>query len=84
LGKDVDGELCRVETIDYGYGPGGIAETGEEVDAEFIAHARTDLPAALIEIERLQKELADLRQVTESFKLTPLPDDRRKMYKETL
>jgi hypothetical protein len=41
-----------------GYGPrGGTAQT----DAEFIAHARTDVPALLAEVERLTAENDRLR-----------------------
>ena len=34
-------------------------------DAEFIAHAREDIPALLAEVERLREELAKARAVTE-------------------
>lgn len=36
---------------------------GAEHDAEFIAHARSDVPALLAEVERLQRELAATRNL---------------------
>ncbi|MFD6240573.1 hypothetical protein ACFWFV_13775 [Streptomyces diastaticus] len=41
------GETCRADEAD-----------GGTVDAAFIAHARTDVPALLAEVERLRAELA--------------------------
>ena len=35
-------------------------------DAEFIAHAREDIPALVAEVERLQTELARMRPVVEA------------------
>jgi len=37
-----------------------IAETSAEIDAEFIAEARTDIPALLAEVERLGSKLDKL------------------------
>lgn len=37
----------------------------EKPNAEFIAHAREDIPALLAEVERLRDELAKAREVTE-------------------
>ncbi|PAX88893.1 hypothetical protein CLM85_06330 [Streptomyces albidoflavus] len=45
------GETCRADEAD-----------GGTVDAAFIAHARTDVPALLAEIERLRAELAKVRE----------------------
>ncbi|PJT46185.1 hypothetical protein CWI85_34560 [Streptomyces albidoflavus] len=42
------GETCRADEAD-----------GGTVDAAFVAHARTDVPALLAEVERLRAELAD-------------------------
>ncbi len=42
-------------TGNYDYEDGGVASKRE--DADFIAHARTDVPALLAEVERLRKEL---------------------------
>jgi hypothetical protein len=39
-----------------------VAKLQETNDANFIAHARTDLPDALAEIERLQKEINHVRE----------------------
>lgn len=49
-----------------GFGAIVAAECGgdcvlEDADAEFIAHARTDIPALLAEVERLRAENTDLR-----------------------
>lgn len=40
----------------------GVAERLTEVDATFIAHARTDIPALLAEVDRLKWELIQARQ----------------------
>lgn len=42
----------------YDYESGGVASTKE--DAEFIAHARQDIPALLAEIKRLQERIDDI------------------------
>src|SRR5690606_21978359 len=38
-------------------------------DAEFIAHAREDIPALVAEVERLQVELARVRPVVEAARM---------------
>ena len=38
-----------------------VAETGIQADAEFIANARTDVPALIAEIERLRAENTQLK-----------------------
>lgn len=44
----------------YGGTYGGVLV---EADAEFIAHAREDIPKLLAEVERLRKELADIEEM---------------------
>ena len=53
--RDVHGiHVCSTRSDDN--------DVEQEVDdQDFIAHARTDLPAALDEIERLKKEIASLK-----------------------
>jgi hypothetical protein len=45
------GETCRADDYD-----------GSRNDADFIAHARTDVPALLAEIRRLRAEVADFKE----------------------
>lgn len=42
------------------YGPGYLAEFPAAANAEFIAHARTDVPELVAEVERLRKTTFDL------------------------
>jgi uncharacterized protein (UPF0335 family) len=44
-----------------------VAETHTKVDAEFIAHAREDVPKLLAEIERLNAELEKANQNTKDI-----------------
>ena len=48
----------RILVLDYTYGPRQLTEA----DAEFVAHAREDVPALLEEVERLQAEVRALRR----------------------
>jgi len=40
-------------------------------DADFIAHSREDIPALIAEVERLQAENKELRQVIGEFMVNP-------------
>jgi hypothetical protein len=51
------GSMSEV-TLEY-YGGPVIGESMHPADREFVIHARTDLPAALDELERLRAELDD-------------------------
>lgn len=63
-GRGIDGgpsSLTEVVTLDvecmgYCYGGTGLG-VQNEADAEFIAHAREDVPALLAEVERLRAAL---------------------------
>jgi hypothetical protein len=44
-----------------------IAETSTKVDAEFIAHAREDVPKLLAEIERLRSALEEISEINEYY-----------------
>jgi hypothetical protein len=44
-----------------------VAETSTKVDAEFIAHARQDVPKLLAEIERLSKTLDYINDLAGEF-----------------
>lgn len=59
--RDIASE-STFETIvgDYSYDSGGVATT--RADAEFIAHAREDVPALIAEVERLWEENWKLHQ----------------------
>ncbi len=45
----------------YIYQPGREGEPLDRDDAQFISHARTDLPACVAELERVYRERAELR-----------------------
>jgi len=45
-----------------------IAEVKEKSDAEFIAHAREDIPALLAEVERLREEVRYLEEDVERWR----------------
>jgi hypothetical protein len=47
------------EVRDIGNGV-AVAETSTKVDAEFIAHAREDVPRLLAEIERLKSQIEEI------------------------
>jgi hypothetical protein len=44
-----------------------IAETSTKADAEFIAHARQDVPALLAEVERLRKVIKYINELSDDF-----------------
>ncbi len=48
-----------------------VALVGNDDDADFIAHARTDLPALVAEVERLRKVEAAARAWREVFRSPP-------------
>lgn len=54
-----DGELIETVTLDYADRHGDV-HFKEEADAQFVAHARQDVPALISEVERLEKERAAL------------------------
>jgi hypothetical protein len=54
------------EVRDNGNGM-AVAETSTEVDAEFIAHAREDVPKLLAEIERLKSVLSHIDDLSDEF-----------------
>jgi hypothetical protein len=56
-----------------------IAETSTKVDAEFIAHARQDVPKLLAEIERLNAELARIEEERENDYWQQRADEERSM-----
>ena len=49
---------------------GGDAYKQREADAGFIAHARTDVPELVAEVERLREELAGVRVANEIISKT--------------
>lgn len=51
---DGDGGLIETVTLDYTDRHGDV-RFKEETDAQFVAHARQDVPALVAEVERLQK-----------------------------
>ncbi|WP_060210221.1 hypothetical protein [Sporosarcina koreensis] len=61
------------KNFDGGYIVGGseiavgevVAEAERDADAEFIAHAREDIPALLAEVERMQKIINEWEQSTQ-------------------
>jgi uncharacterized protein (UPF0335 family) len=52
-------------------------------DAEFIAHAREDVPALLDEVERLEQENQRLRQALEEISLSVLGGSYTDLYEAT-
>lgn len=53
-----------VECMGHCYGGVGLG-IQREADAQFMAHAREDIPALLAEVHRLRAELAKAREVTD-------------------
>jgi hypothetical protein len=49
-------------TGNYDWDAGGILET---VDVEFIAHARTDIPALIAEVKALRGKVAEVEELTQ-------------------
>jgi hypothetical protein len=66
------------EVRDNGNGM-AVAETSTEVDAEFIAHAREDVPKLLAEIERLNAVLARIEEERENDCWQQRADEERSM-----
>lgn len=60
---EYDSSSDNIQTSDYQYTIGHVrgygGNTDMESNAQFIASARTDIPALVAEIERLRKELAN-------------------------
>lgn len=57
-GRDVEysSKDIRVATVDGGYFTEGKSGANQEIDAEFIAAARTDIPELVAEIKQLSEE----------------------------
>lgn len=58
-----DGWYKEVETVGNSasyYVQPGVAQVATDVEAEFIAHAREDIPALLAEVERLRDKIMEL------------------------
>jgi hypothetical protein len=76
-------EICRLEDEPLDNDPTHREWTAEEdwaqvqADAEFIAHAATDVPALLAEVQRLKAELASAREDTAFLERNTLPELRR-------
>ena len=51
------------------HGKAGVSFSGNRADNEFIAHARTDIPALLAEVERLTKEIETGRHMNAPINL---------------
>lgn len=65
-----DGEAASMNC----YGGSGAMNTGLGViedDAEFIAHARTDVPALVAEVRRLRNVIEEARDVVRSSSVPP-------------
>jgi hypothetical protein len=56
-----------------------VAETSTKADAEFIAHARQDVPKLLAEIERLTTELVRIEEDRENDYWQQRADEERAM-----
>ena len=59
IGPVLDGEKFPVQVLS-GWGYDASGTNCEPQDREFIAHARTDVPALVAEVERLRAERADI------------------------
>jgi hypothetical protein len=57
-------------------GPWWVSPSDEGADAQFMAHARTDIPDLLSEVERLKVELLALREQTRWIPVKKLPHTR--------
>lgn len=53
--------ICNLNDGEY------IENSNEDSDAEFIAHAREDVPALLAEIERLRKQFEYIAELADDF-----------------
>lgn len=58
---DGEAEARKVVAVTWLYGVADVADGKGEENAEFIAHARTDIPFLLHLVRRQQQELAHLR-----------------------
>ncbi|GEM_PF-2276756 len=68
---DGDGGLIETVTIDYADRHGDV-HSKEETDAQFVAHARQDVPALIAEVERLREALL-LIQNSDTWLIEPSP-----------
>lgn len=65
------GAHLYVRAVDVG---GIVAKTIGSPNAEFIAHAREDIPALLAEVARLRAELAALKPLAEAAQWVPVTE----------
>lgn len=47
----------------------GVGAAATKADAEFIAHAREDIPRLVAEVERLRLAIREIQDITEDFNL---------------
>jgi len=67
---------CAANFEDTAYEPPDVTYGSDRpADAEFIAHARTDVPALIAEVERLRKEREGLVAVVSQLKMRGIEAD---------